>query len=188
MKMKQAIRCVLEFLETRDDLSEEVCTAKMKIQELLNGFPGKIWDNENIRKAIERFIKENGRTPTTKELDTIEYLPTHMSIYQQYKKTAGEWLKENYPESSDYSRYYKRFSLSEEQAIELFKENFEKVNPNSAVLFNKLRDKKTPTWQFYAKILKVNTWSELKRKCGVRYSKEGKKFSVKSHLGYEIKK
>ena len=87
-----------------------------------------------------------------------------------------------------YSRYYKRFSLSEEQTINLFKEKFEKVNPNSAVLFNKLRDKKTPTWQFYAKILKVNTWSELKKKCGVRHKKEGKKFSVKSHLGYEIKK
>ena len=69
-----------------------------------------------------------------------------------------------------------------------FKENFEKVNPNSAVLFNKLRDKKTPTWQFYAKILMVNTWSELKKKCGVRHKKEGKKISVKSHLGYEIKK
>ena len=51
------------------------------------------------------------------------------------------------------------------------------------MLFNKLRDKNTPTWQFYAKILGVKTWSELKKKCGVRYNKESKKFSVKSHLG-----
>lgn len=97
-------------------------------------------------------------------------------------------MKENYPESSDYSKYYMRFCLNEKQAIELFRENFEKVNPSSSVLFNKLRDKKTPTWQFYAKELGVNTWSELKKKCDVTYKKEKKKFNIKSHIEYEVKK
>ena len=63
-----------------------------------------------------------------------------MSIYQQYKITAGEWLKENYPESSDYSKYYMRFCLNEKQAIELFRENFEKVK-NSNIPFSEFKEK-----------------------------------------------
>lgn len=188
MTMKQALKCIIEYLDAREDLSEEVCIAKNKIQELLKGFPGKIWDDKAIRTAIERFIDENGRVPIIKELDSLDSLPAHTSIQRQYKMKAGEWLRKNYPEASDYNAYYRKLGLSKENAADWFRENFNKINPVSSVEFNKLRDKKTPTWQAYAKMLNVKTWNELKKKCGVEYKKAGKKYKVKTYIEYKSEK
>ena len=97
MTRKQAISAVLGYLERQPELPKELCKAILILKEMENGMPGKIWTDEAIRAAVERFIEENERPPKVKELDTVEYLPPHPVVARQYEMTAGKWLEENYP-------------------------------------------------------------------------------------------
>ena len=97
MTRRKALTIVLKYLENAPISDENLCIAKKTLQEMCNGFPGKIWDDESIRAAVERFIRENGRPPKVKELDTVLYLPPHPCVQRMYGMTAGKWLFENYP-------------------------------------------------------------------------------------------
>lgn len=164
MTRKQAIRLVIQYLNESPALDENLCKAKSILQEMLNGIPGKIWDDATIRQAIERFIQENGRPPTVKELDSVEYLPPHPSVCQQYKMTAGKWLNENYPSNMPNWRFrYKQFSKEDFQ--KLFIDEYNSILPVSSLDYNRRRRKATPSWQLIAKMLSVTTWRELKNLC-----------------------
>ena len=47
------------------------------------------WTDKTIRKAIERFIDENGRPPKVKELDQYDWLPPHPSIKTDIRFVPG---------------------------------------------------------------------------------------------------
>ena len=95
MTRKQAISAILGYLDKQSDLSQELCKAILILKEMQNGIPGKIWTDEAIREAVERFMEEHGRPPKVKELDEVEYLPPHTVVARQYGITAGKWLEKH---------------------------------------------------------------------------------------------
>lgn len=165
MTRKQAIRTVLAHLDSLPETSDALCKAKIKLQEMLNGIPGKIWDDTTIREAIDRFIRENGRPPTVKELDSVEYLPPHPSIYQFYKVTAGKWLDENYPNPEKRPWRYRYADYTEAKYLQTFAENYNRTLPRSGLEYNRTRDKKTPSWEYIAKQLSVTGFAQLRELC-----------------------
>jgi len=75
MTRKQAISTFIDYLDQQPDLPQDLCKTIHILREMQNGVLGKIWTDEAIRAAVERFIAEKGRPPKVKKLDTVEYLP-----------------------------------------------------------------------------------------------------------------
>ena len=61
MTRKQAISMAISILEKEAEENGELRKVIMKLEEMKNGIPGKLWDDKAIRSAIERFIAKNGR-------------------------------------------------------------------------------------------------------------------------------
>lgn len=166
MTRKQAISAVLGYLERKPDLPQELCKAILILKEMQNGIPGKIWSDDAIREAVERFIKEQGRPPKVKELDTVEYLPRHTVVARQYGMTAGRWLEENYPGAKGgLSGRYK--GLTPEDLKWMFISEYKRLAPSSEDDFDRRRQKGVPCWHYMAKQLGVSRWNELRELCGV---------------------
>ncbi len=184
MTRKQAISAVLGYLEQQPDLPQELCKAILILREMQNGIPGKIWTDEAIRAAVERFIGEKGRSPKVKELDTVEYLPPHPVVARQYGMTAGKWLKENYPGPKDgLPGKYK--GLTPENLREMFISEYQLIQPISEEIFDKRRREGVPCWHYIAKALGVSRWNELKGLCGVvpKTGRDGERvFLVDGHV------
>ncbi len=150
------------YLESHD---AELCMAIQVLEELHNGIPGKIWDDETIREAINRFVIENGRPPKVKELDTEKYLPPHPVVQVQYGVTAGEWLRQNYP-SPTYTDFRWRYAdWTVDTFREVFIREYERIKPTSQVQYDLERDRNTPTTKYLIKILGVKSWASLREKC-----------------------
>lgn len=182
MTRKQAISTAISVLMKQEDQSEEVKKAIVKLEEMKNGIPGKIWDDATIRGAIDRFIAENGRPPLVKELDSIEYLPPHPCVYQQYKMTAGRWLKENYPEYIQIANSHPYRHFSDEEIKAIFIQDFKRVNPSSLVQYSREKSRTAPGVTYLLKRLDAKTWSNLLKMCGLETKKEKKTFRIKHHL------
>lgn len=142
------------------------------------------WTDGTIRNAIERFIEEYGRPPKIKELDKYDWLPTHSSISNRFDMNPGDWMIENYP--SDSISWKCRFkSFTKEDYMTLFISEYTRLMPESKLAYNANRTHNTPSWEYIAKVLGVNTWNELKELCGVNFltkRKGSKSFSVISHI------
>lgn len=166
MTRKQAISAVLGYLDKQPDLSPDLCKAILILKEMQNGIPGKIWTDEAIREAIERFMDEHGRPPKVKELDTVEYLPRHTVVARQYGVTAGKWLEENYPgPKGSLSGRYK--GLTPVDLKEMFIAEYQRIQPISEEDFDRRRQKGVPCWHYMAKQLGISKWNELKMLCGM---------------------
>lgn len=151
------------------------------------------WTDKTIRKAIERFIEENGRPPKVKELDKYDWLPPHPSIKNRYKVCAGKWLLENYPQDIINWRYsYEHYTPNDFRIM--FITEYERIEPISKLVYNKERNPTTPSWQYIAKMLGVETWVKLKNVCGVNKPQKRKgerSFTVTSQIlgvSEEVKK
>ena len=166
MTRKQAISAVLGYLDNQPDLPQELCKAILILKEMQNGIPGKIWTDEAIREAVERFIEEHGRSPKVKELDTVEYLPPHPVVARQYGMTAGKWLEENYPGPKD-SLVGRYKGLTPADLREMFISEYKRIQPISEDDFDKRRREGVPCWHYTAKRLGVSRWNELKMLCGM---------------------
>lgn len=184
MRRKHAAAIVLSYFDKQDatNFDEQLLEALKVFRDMKNETRGLYWGEEKIHSAIKDFITENGRPPKVKELDTINGLPPHPSIELQFNMTAGEWLFENYPTNTSHSRVrYKNYT--EKQFVELFKEQYEKINPASKTRYNSDRDKTTPTWQYIAKRLGLSKWTELKEYCGIsEQQQEPKKYIVINNI------
>ena len=44
----------------------------------------KVWNEEKLKVAFDRFIAENGRLPTAPEVDKTEYLPSARQIQRRF--------------------------------------------------------------------------------------------------------
>lgn len=184
MTRKQAISTVLGYLDKQPGLSPDLCKAILILKEMQNGIPGKIWTDEAIREAIERFMEEHGRPPKVKELDTVEYLPPHSVVARQYGMTAGKWLEKNYPgpKGSLPGRYK---GLTPEDLREMFISEYQRIQPVSEEDFDQRRRKGVPCWHYIAKQLRVSRWNELRRLCGLmpKTGRDGERvFLVDGHV------
>ena len=184
MTRKQAISTVLGYLDRQPDLPQELCKAILILKEMQNGIPGKIWTDEAIREAVERFMKEHGRPPKVKELDTVEYLPRHTVVARQYGVTAGKWLEDNYPRAKgSFSGRYK--GLMPVDLKEMFIAEYKRIQPINEEDFDRRRQDGVPSWHYMAKQLEVDRWNELRELCGVmpKVGRSGERiFLVDGHI------
>ena len=184
MTRKQAISTVLGYLDKQPGLPTDLCKAILILKEMKNGMPGKIWTDEAIREAVERFMEEHGRPPKVKELDTVEYLPPHTVVARQYGMTAGKWLEKNYPGAKgSLSGRYK--GLTPEDLKEMFIAEYKRLAPSSEEDFDRRRQDGVPSWHYMAKQLEVDRWNELRELCGVmpKVGRSGERiFLVDGHV------
>ena len=165
MTRKQAISAILGYLDKQSDLSQELCKAILILKEMQNGIPGKIWTDEAIREAVERFMEEHGRPPKVKELDEVEYLPPHTVVARQYGITAGKWLEKNYGAPQNVRARYQ--GLSPEALKAMFTAEYRRIAPAGERDFDQRRQAGQPSWRYTAKLLGVRKWNELRKICGV---------------------
>lgn len=67
----------------------------------------------------------------------------------------------------------------------MFVNEYNRIEPISKLVYNKERDPITPSWQYIAKMLGVDTWVKLKNLCGVntpRQRKGERSFIVTSRI------
>ncbi len=75
-------------------------------------------------------------------------------------------MLENYPPSVVNWRFsYRHYTPNDFR--EMFVTEYERINPVSKLQYNNDRNKSTPSWQYIAKMLGVDTWVQLKKLCGV---------------------
>lgn len=171
MTRRQAIQRILAYMESQTDLPEDLQKATDLLRDFLSSMPGKIWDDQKIRQAIERYISISHHTPSVNELDKNPSLPSHPVIQNYYKMTAGEWLLKNYPPSEYDCKVrgpaYKEKYPDVEELLDIFRKEYWRMRPSSSLEYNKKRDINTPTWQYIAKRSGSNTWNELRKKCDI---------------------
>lgn len=187
MTRNQALKRIVAYFNSIDIIDEDLKRAVEIITEMKNGMPGKIWNDKDVRDAIDRFKKENGRYPKVKELDKIDYLPPHPVIYNLYGVTAGEWLFTEYGNeyNAKWAWQFASGIITKEDLINNFIEQFNEINPVSKIEYNKKRKHLSPSWQYTAQILGLKTWTELKKYCGVEYKdpkKHNTNFIVESSI------
>ena len=178
---KQALMLIIQTFEGTSENSPELCKAFSILREMANGTPGKIWSEESIRAAIDRFVAEHGRPPKVKELDTIPYLPPHTVIKNMFKMTAGCWLDENFPDYKASTRS-KCSSMNSKELLDMFAAEFNRIQPHNSLDYNRHRAESTPTWSYIAKRSGVRTWTELKALSGVQLLEIRTVYRVSSHI------
>ena len=172
MTRRQAIQQILSYLDTQENLSEDMMLAKELLREFLISMPGKIWNDRKIREALNQYIMLFHHAPSVKDLDTTPSLPCHTIIANYYKMSAAKWLAENYP-PKEYGRrnrgqpYDNKYPDKEELKV-LFRREFERINPSGSLTYNQMRSAGTPSWQYIAKRVGVKTWVSLKELCKVK--------------------
>jgi hypothetical protein len=67
---------------------------------------------------------------------------------------------------------YKHYTPDDFRAI--FVSEYQRIEPTSKLVYNKERNPMTPSWQYIAKMLGVDTWVKLKTVCGVNYPNKRK--------------
>lgn len=188
MTRKQAVRLILSYLDSRQDLPDELYKAKNILQETHENMAWKIWNDKTIREAIDRFIKENGRPPNTRDLAECEYLPPVPSVKQAFKMPVAKWLRENYPNNGIDRWQYRGRDVSNEQLLEWFKSEYKRIQPKTNQEFIKKRGEGTPSWRYVAKRHNINSWRELIEFAQLetyQKEKEEKIFQVHSNFVYE---
>lgn len=161
MTRKQAIRLILSYLDSCQNLPAELCKAKNILQETHENMAWKIWNDKTIRESIERFIKENGRPPNTKDLSKHEYLPPVPSIRQVYKTPVAEWLRQNYPNNGIDHWQYRNQKVSDEELLNWFKSEYKRIKPTTEKEFRQNRGEGSPSWRYVANQLGIRSWKKL---------------------------
>lgn len=114
------------------------------------------WTEDAIIDAMETFIQQYGRVPTTDDLKHNRNLPTHASIKLRFDMTAAEWLNMQYPNRK--STYSERKQLYTEQFIQ----EYQSINPSGPKDFENRRNKQQCRgWQQVAKYNGCTSWRQL---------------------------
>ena len=91
MTRKQALSAAIEALNATGQT--EAAEILHKLSEELPFFS---WSEDAIYDAVEQFILDHGRVPTTTDFKK-RGLPPHTVIKRRFGITLQEWLNKNYP-------------------------------------------------------------------------------------------
>ncbi len=172
MTRKQALHMALEALTDE--------AAKAKINEIINDMPLTNWTKEAIFDSVEQFILDNGRTPTATDFKK-KGLPPHTVIKHRFGVSLSEFLNMYYPREKPKVNSKVYGHKSAEEWLEVFKGEFERIQPRSAEEYDRKRMAGTPCWSVIAKYSKVNSWFLLLKKSNVRFTNS----LINKRLAYE---
>lgn len=159
MTRKQAILLGISIL-SKNQKNHEIVE---KLYEILDEYPYKKWTTKAVFDSIEQFrIEHDGRYPTAKEFENAG-LPSHPSIKNLFGMNVSKFLDVYYPDrlAVSYSRYNKRSPF---YWMKKFKETYLSINHGKYVpeaVYNKKRERNSPSVQTLIKILNVKTYKEL---------------------------
>lgn len=128
---------------------------------------GTYWTKEKVFEVLNKWRDEHGRNPSVTNLMEPE-MPPPSTIQRLFDMSASAFLNIHYPHPTKAKRKNKYTVKTEQQWIENFVEQFNKIQPYSAKDYDVKRDKDTPTWQTVARYLNLSTWHELLQKVGVK--------------------
>ena len=131
------------------------------------------WTEERIFKAINLFIKENGRLPYIRELDDSNSpLPTHQSIKNRCSMTVTSFYNTYYKEYTCLCKSYVYHLNSKQYWLEDFETQYRNMDYPSQEKYDKQRKENTPSSQHLIKLCGYENWSEMIKKCGLIKKKE----------------
>ena len=152
MTRKQALSAAIEALNA---------TGQHDAAEILHTLSGELpffsWSEEAIFDAVEQFILDHGRVPTTTDFKK-RGLPPHTVIKRRFGVTLQEWLEQNYPTVTP--------PLDEVQAkaTEAFIKEYLRIQPTSAEDYNARRSHPSRGWFAIAKYNHTRRWRILLEK------------------------
>ena len=123
------------------------------------------WSKEAIFDACDDYVKSTDGILTTSAF-MKKGMPSHAVITLRFGMTAKEFRDKYYPLKltppvSPYHHHPVSFWNSR------FVSEYNRIRPSSAVKYNKLRDKKFPSWVTVAKMNGLTTWRQLLDKLGL---------------------
>lgn len=139
------------------------------------------WNKERILNKIQEFINDNGRVPTTKEVDTLKGFPKRLSIQKTFNMNYDEII------SIYFNTYYHRISgnqyhmYSKEQLLEDFKQQYISMNNPTMDYYNRHRKKGSPQCNYIAKLYNI-TYNELLDMCQFEIQGYNYKSSVRPQI------
>ncbi|MBQ7737456.1 MAG: hypothetical protein IJT62_06435 [Oscillospiraceae bacterium] len=152
MTRKQALSAAIEALNKNGQ------TEAAEILHTLSGeLPFFSWSEDAIFDAVEQFILDHGREPTTTDFKK-RGLPPHTVIKRRFGVTLQEWLEQHYPT--------KKTPLDElhAKATEEFIKEYLRIQPTSAEDYNARRAHPSRGWFAIAKYNHTRRWRILLEK------------------------
>ena len=152
MTRKQALALAIQTL------NETGQTEAAGIRHTLSGeLPFFSWSEVAIFDAVEQFILDHGRVPTTTDFKK-RGLPPHTVIKRRFGVTLQEWLEQNYPtEKTPLDELHAK-------ATEDFIKEYLRIRPVSAEDYNARRTHPSRGWFAIAKYNHTRRWRILLEK------------------------
>lgn len=178
MTRKSALSIAIKTLESLEN--RDFTDVLHKLRELYEELPLARWTEASIKDAIAQWIEENQKQPGIYDLDH-SYMPSHTTIKHVLKLNARDYLERHFSaqQRTKYSPYGMK---SVDELLELFRQEYARLEFPSANDFNRRRSKGTPCWQTYAELFGPGTtWRELIAHCGLKPHKK-KAVVVKRHI------
>ena len=168
MTRRKAIPKAIELLQCLPQTEEvvEVIQALKKY----SSTPLDRWDAASVYEALDEWTEShNGIPPRIKECDSHKELPSHMVFEKLFGKTAREFLNDYYGEMEyvRIGRHGTRCVDDQYDFLEIFKNEFERIQPATSKIYDACRNPETPSWGTIARRCKVSSWSELVALSGV---------------------
>ena len=150
----------------------ETCENKQAIERLEGiiadcKISGIYWTKEKVFEVLNKWRDEHRRNPSVTNLMEPGMPPT-TTIQRLFDMSGSAFLNIHYPRFEKAKRKNKYTIKTEQEWIENFVEQFNKIQPCSANDYNSKRGKGTPTWLTIARYLNLSTWHELLQKTGVK--------------------
>lgn len=168
MTRRKAIPKAIELLQCLPQTEEvvEVIQALKKY----SSTPLDRWDVASVYEALDEWTESHGGVPPKiKECDSHKELPSHMVFEKLFGKTAKEFLNDYYGEIEyvRIGRHGTKCVDDQYDFLELFRNEFERIQPATSKIYDACRNPETPSWGTIARRCKVSSWSELVTLSGV---------------------
>ncbi len=180
MSCKHALIKALEIIELSENTVEKqliIDALKQQIKELSKTK----WTKELIFEAIDNWKERTGYNPIYKDFLKKE-LPSPITVESYFNMKMGDFLNQYYPKDLDKRNTNICNRFSQEEWIDNFKEQYNKIKPSSGKEFNALRDFETPTWLTISRNCSDGTWSGLLKKSNVDTKHLKRKIVYKNEL------
>lgn len=168
MTRKAALLRACELLHTSDcppGEREELAALRAKLLEIAAELPLASWSEATIFDAIDSWVEEHGRAPTTREL-AGKGLPPVPVLKHRFGMTGKEFLDHYYPRRKSRCNSQRYGGKTAGEWKRAFQAEYLRVGPCTASGYNRLRGPGLPTWGTTARILGLRRWSELLQACG----------------------
>lgn len=150
-----AISAIQQLPDTEENRQAIIRLSNMKSQDRYIH-----WTKELVFEYLDKWKIEHDRNPTVTTL-TEPNMPKYTTIQKLFNMKASAFLNIYYPSEERKPMTTKYTVKTEQEWIDDFKEQFDKIQPKSANDYNNKRDKSTPTWLTIARYLGVTKWTEL---------------------------